>query len=337
MIRFNNFSYNFIKYLAMGLAFALIYFLFRSCDVKAANIDLSNPSRTCRDSTDGNTICNKAILAGYWDNYYFANDGYLGNPGSTSPIYKSINFQWDDINLCKGKSILITGYVAGLFDFFNNSYSVGVYNNDTLLSCSYSLENSSRLKYTCSGVGGGKFQINVNQHEFPLRGTYTIGVSKVVDISCDSSNADIITNNNNNTQNIINNNNSNTDKITDSINNTNDTMKDDNIDTSSSNSFFNNFSNNQHGLTGVINAPLKFIQSLSNNTCSNVSLTIPFVDETFNLPCFSTIYKENFNVAYTIYQVVISALVGYWVCVKIYAMVKGFKDPTDDRIEVMDL
>lgn len=125
--------------------------------------------------------------------------------------------------------------------------------------------------------------------------------------------------------------------VENAVKDTNDTMKDDNIDTSSSNSFFNNFSNNQHGLTGVINAPLKFIQSLSNNTCSNVSLTIPFVNETFNLPCFSSIYKENFNLAYTIYQVVISALVGYWVCVKIYAMVKGFKDPTDDRIEVMDL
>lgn len=329
--------YDFILYFLMIFSFFLACFILKSCDVQAANIDLSNPSRTCSDSTDGNTVCNKAIAATYWENSYFANDGYIGDPGSTSSIYKSINFQWDDINLCKGKSILITGYVAGLFDFFNNSYSVDVYNNGSLLSCSYSLENSSRLKYTCSGTGGGKFQINVNQHEFPLRSIYTIGVSKVVDISCDSSNADIITNNNNNTQNIINNNNSNTDKITDSINNTNDTMKDDNIDTSSSNSFFNNFSNNQHGLTGVINAPLKFIQSLSNNTCSNVSLTIPFVDETFNLPCFSTIYKENFNVAYTIYQVVISALVGYWVCVKIYAMVKGFKDPTDDRIEVMDL
>lgn len=318
--------YDFILYFLMVFLISLVSFIVKSCEVSAANIDLSNPSRTCSDDTNGNTICKKAIAATYWDNSYFANDGYIGDSGSGGIIYKSINFQWDDINLCKGKSILISGYVAGLFDFFNNSYSVDVYNNDSKLSCSYSLENSSRLKYTCSGTGGGKFQINLNQYEFPLRGVYTVGVSKVVDISCDSSNADIITNNN-----------TNTDKITDSINNTNDTMKDDNIDTSSSNSFFNNFSNNQHGLTGVINAPIRFIQSLSNNTCSNVSFTIPFVNETFNLPCFSSIYKENFNLAYTIYQVVISALVGYWVCVKIYAMVKGFKDPTDDRIEVMDL
>lgn len=127
------------------------------------------------------------------------------------------------------------------------------------------------------------------------------------------------------------------DNANNNLKDTNDTMKDDNIDTSSSSSFFNNFKSSDHGLSGVINAPLKFIQSLSNNTCSNVSLTIPFVDETFNLPCFSTIYKENFNTVYTIYQVVITALVGYWVCVKIYAMVKGFKDPTNDRIEVMDL
>lgn len=331
-----RFSSNFIKYLAMGLAFTLISFLFRSCEVKAANIDLSNPSRTCRDDTDGNTICNKAILAGYWDNYYFANDGYIGNPGSTSPIYKSINFQWDDINLCKGKSILITGYVAGLFDFFNNSYSVGVYNNDTLLSCNYSLENSSRLKYTCSGVGGGKFQINVNQHEFPYRGTYTIGVSKVVDISCDSSNADVITNNNNNTQNIINNNNSNTDKITDSVNKTNDTMKDDNIDTSSSNSFFNNFKSSDHGLTGIVSAPLKIINQFTTTTCKSVN--IDFLGAKADLPCGSTLWgREDLKTFVDIYNVIMGGLISYGALKGIFSRVQDFKNPDDSKVEVIDL
>ena len=277
------------------LLFSIILFSF-STIVKAANIDLSNPSRTCRDSTDGNTICNKAILAGYWDNYYFANDGYLGNPGSTSPIYKSINFQWDDINLCKGKSILITGYVAGLFDFFNNSYSVGVYNNDTLLSCSYSLENSSRLKYTCSGVGGGKFQINVNQHEFPLRGTYTIGVSKVVDISCDSSNADVITNNNNNTQNIINNNNSNTNKITDSINNNNDTIKDGSVDSAGITALTETKLPTSGIFSAILNLPVQFFQSLLDNlsttTCKNIEFTLPYVDQDVSIPCVRKLLEQ---------------------------------------------
>ena len=304
--------------------------------VKAFSIDVK--PRICVRDYQGNVDCSsKGEIAKFWDNNYWTTTKYLGSSGSTGSINNLISFQWPDYNLCKGKTILISGYIGGLFGYFDASSAYEIYNNNSQMSCSYTRVDSSRLKFSCSGIGGGDFLVNFNLNSFASRENYQVAVSQVVDISCDSSNADIITNNNNNTQNIINNNNSNTDKITDSINNTNDTMKDDNIDTSSSNSFFNNFSNNQHGLTGVINAPLKFIQSLSNNTCSNVSFTIPFVNETFNLPCFSSIYKENFNLAYTIYQVVISALVGYWVCVKIYAMVKGFKDPTDDRIEVMDL
>lgn len=331
-----RFSGNFIKYLAMGLAFALISFLLKSCDVKAANIDLSNPSRTCRDSTDGNTVCNKAIAATYWDNSYFANDGYIGDSGSGGIIYKSINFQWDDINLCKGKSILISGYVAGLFDFFNNSYSVDVYNNDSKLSCSYSLENSSRLKYTCSGTGGGKFQINLNQYEFPLRGVYTVGVSKVVDISCDSSNADVINNNNNNTQNIINNNNSNTDKITDSVNKTNDTMKDDNIDTSSSNSFFNNFKSSDHGLTGIVSAPLKIINQFTTTTCKSVN--IDFLGAKADLPCGSTLWgREDLKTFVDIYNVIMGGLISYGALKGIFSRVQDFKNPDDSKVEVIDL
>ena len=315
----------------------LIFSLFFGVSqVKAFSIDVK--PRICVRDHLGNVDCSsKGEIAKFWDNNYWTTINYLGSSGSTGPITNLISFQWPDYNLCKGKTILISGYIGGLFGYFDASSAYEIYNNNSQMSCSYTRVDSSRLKFSCSGIGGGDFLVNFNLNSFASRENYQVAVSQVVDISCDSSNADIITNNNNNTQNIINNNNSNTDKITDSINNTNDTMKDDNIDTSSSNSFFNNFSNNQHGLTGVINAPLKFIQSLSNNTCSNVSFTIPFVNETFNLPCFSSIYKENFNLAYTIYQVVISALVGYWVCVKIYAMVKGFKDPTDDRIEVMDL
>jgi hypothetical protein len=304
--------------------------------VKAFSIDMK-PRICVRDTQNSVDCSSKGEIGKLWDNNYWTTSKYLGSTGSTGPLNDLISFQWPDYNLCKGKTMLISGYIGGLFGYFDANSAYEIYNNDNQMSCSYTRIDSSRLKFTCSGIGGGDFLVNFNLNSFSSRENYKPAISQVVDISCDSSNADIITNNNNNTQNIIINNNSNTDKITDSINNTNDTMKDDNIDTSSSNSFFNNFSNNQHGLTGVINAPLSFIQSLSNSSCSSVSVTIPFVNEKFNLPCFSSFYKENFNAVYTIYQVVITALVGYWVCVKIYAMVKGFKDPTDDRIEVMDL
>lgn len=292
------------------MLFSIMLFSF-STIVKAANIDLSNPSRTCRDDTDGNTICNKAIAATYWDNSYFANDGYIGDSGSGGIIYKSINFQWDDINLCKGKSILITGYVAGLFDFFNNSYSVDVYNNGSKLSCSYSLENSSRLKYTCSGTGGGKFQINLNQYEFPLRGVYTVGVSKVVDISCDSSNADVITSNNNNTKDIIDNNNKNADKITDSVNKTNDTIKDGSVDSAGITALTETKLPTSGIFSAILNLPVQFFQSLLDNlsttTCKNIEFTLPYVDQDVSIPCVRKLL-EQLN-ALTFYET-IGALVG---------------------------
>lgn len=205
----NNYITKFLIFGSIILSFGFL----NISKVNAGFVDLSQPNRTCADTDTGSTTCGKADDSLFWDNHYFNNKGYIGNPGSTGNIYKSINFQWDDIDLCKGKTILISGTVAGLFDFFNNSYSVDVYNNGSRLSCNYSLENSSRLRYTCSGTGGGKFQINVNQHSFNSQKTYTIGVSKTVDITCDVGNSDIITNNNNNTQNIINNNNNNTQNI----------------------------------------------------------------------------------------------------------------------------
>ena len=314
----------------IGFIIVFVTFILNGCEVKAANIDLSNPSRTCSDSTDGNTICNKAITATYWDNSYFSNDGYIGDPGSSSPIYKSINFQWDDINLCKGKSILISGYVAGLFDFFNNSYSVDVYNNDSKLSCSYSLENSSRLKYTCSGVGGGKFQINVNQFEFPVRGVYTIGVSKVVDISCDSSNADIITNNNNN---------SNANKINDSINNTNDTIKND--DVSGAESAADDLKNNEafqdtSGLSSIISMPLTFVNSLTNK-CEPIKLTIPYMDADVSIPCMQSIITSNMPLLANLIKIVVNGFIVYKILLDIFAIVRSARNPEDDRIEVLDL
>lgn len=102
--------------------------------------------------------------------------------------------------------------------------------------------------------------------------------------------------------------------------------------------FINNFSNNSHGLTGIITAPLNAIQSIASATCSNLVLPLPFTNnKTLNLPCMSTIYTQHFGVFYTMYQGIILALISYWVCVRLFSLVKGFKDPEDDKIEVMDL
>ncbi|MDD6224164.1 MAG: hypothetical protein PUB18_04095 [bacterium] len=122
-----------------------------------------------------------------------------------------------------------------------------------------------------------------------------------------------------------------------SVDDVNETMKDDNIDSSSASGFFSDFESSDHGLSSVITSPLRFIQNLTNNTCNSLSLNIPYVGKDFSLPCMSSIYQQHFGTLYTLYQTVTTGFIAYWVCVRVFALVKGFKDPENDKIEVMDL
>lgn len=115
------------------------------------------------------------------------------------------------------------------------------------------------------------------------------------------------------------------------------TIKDDSVDSSQASGFFEDFQDNDHGLSGIITAPLNFIRNLSSSSCSPISLTIPFVNNQFNLPCFSTIYSQHFNGLFQTYRVITFGIIAYWVSVKIFALVKGFRNPDDDRVEVLDL
>ena len=127
------------------------------------------------------------------------------------------------------------------------------------------------------------------------------------------------------------------DETNDKLGDLNDSITNGNVDSSSAEGFFSNFNNNDHGLSAIISAPLNFIKSLTSKTCTPISATIPIVDYPFTLPCFSTYYNAHFKSLFTLYQTLTFGMVAYYVCVQIYAMVKGFKDPTDDRVEVMDL
>lgn len=130
-----------------------------------------------------------------------------------------------------------------------------------------------------------------------------------------------------------------TEIINNSITDVNDSINDDNVSGANEKAkeLFTNFTTNNHGLTGVITAPLDLIRNLASNTCNQLVLPLPFVNENLTLPCLSSIYQQYFPSFLTIYQVVVSALVGYKICISIFFMVKGFKDPGEDKIEVLDL
>lgn len=146
------------------------------------------------------------------------------------------------------------------------------------------------------------------------------------------SSLDVIINNNNIINNSLNDANNKLNDINGSLNNSDTTEA-----TNDANNFFNNFTTDLHGLTGIITAPLSAINSLTNKTCSSLVLPLPFVDKDLTLPCMRSIYDEHFGAFMTLYDTITFGIVSYWVCVRIFSFVKDFKNPEHDEIEVVDL
>lgn len=128
-------------------------------------------------------------------------------------------------------------------------------------------------------------------------------------------------------------------QINDNIQENTDTLN--NSDTSQAtkdaSKFFSGFKTDTFGLTSIITSPLKLIGSITNGECSPVGVPVPFVDKTLNLPCLSTIYNNYFGSLFQIYQMITFGFVAYWVSIRIFNLVKDFKNPDHDEIEVFDL
>lgn len=120
--------------------------------------------------------------------------------------------------------------------------------------------------------------------------------------------------------------------INDSINNSNTTDS-----TNEAGGFFNDFTTDTHGLTAIITTPLSLISSITSASCSPLVLPLPYVDKDLTLPCMSSIYSDYFGDFLTIYHIITFGIVAYWVCVRIFNLVKDFKNPDHDEIEVLDL
>ncbi|MDD7151616.1 MAG: hypothetical protein PUJ60_06430 [bacterium] len=120
---------------------------------------------------------------------------------------------------------------------------------------------------------------------------------------------------------------------------TNDTLKDNNIQgaQNSAGGFFNDFTTDTHGLTAIITAPLSLISKITSSSCNPLVLPLPFVDKDLTLPCMGAIYSNYFGSFLSIYQLITFGIVAYWVCVRIFNLVKDFKNPDHDEIEVLDL
>lgn len=129
------------------------------------------------------------------------------------------------------------------------------------------------------------------------------------------------------------------DEVTGSLKDVDSTLTDDDI--SGSESILDNFLNDDSfkdstGLDQIIGLPLDFIKTIGK-TCEPISLTIPFMNYSFTLPCISSVISANVPTIYYILSIVINGFILYRCILDLYFIVKGAKDPDDDRIEVLDL
>lgn len=107
--------------------------------------------------------------------------------------------------------------------------------------------------------------------------------------------------------------------------------------TSDASEFFSGFTTDTFGLTSIITAPLNLIGSITSSSCTPLGLPLPYVNKTLELPCMSSIYSQYFGSFFTLYQTITFGIIAYWVCVRIFNLVKDFKNPDHDEIEVLDL
>lgn len=170
----------------------------------------------------------------------------------------------------------------------------------------------------------------------------------------------IMQNDNWNTSQIMANNNSNTNKLIEkqkenieaiknldktqqetnqNINNQTETIKDNNIDdaSNSANSFFNDFSSDDYGLSDIVTLPLKTIKTVTSSNCSSLKVPLPYVKKNLTLPCIRSVFEQHFNPILLIYQTITFGFISYYVIVRIFNLVKDFKNPEHDEIEVLDL
>lgn len=121
------------------------------------------------------------------------------------------------------------------------------------------------------------------------------------------------------------------------LDNIDNTMKDDNIDTSSSNSFFNDFDTKDHGgLSSIVTSPLKAYAKITAK-CTPINMTV--LDKPITLPCGDTLFwnKSGVSSFRIIWNILLGGPILYALLVKLFNTIERLKNPDDDRIEVAKL
>lgn len=283
---------------------------------------------------------NNVILSPH--SYSLNNTNYWSFPPNQSSDFStpaSIYFRYNNGNSDYCVYQANNGSISGQFyaaNAFNANHSVKIQDRSVssrpYFNCSSTLNsNNHYLEFTCNNVNlahNYNFIItNANAQRYGIRSYFNVECQQTIEGATQEIKGAI------QEQTQVNK------DIKNNTKETNDLLKDDNVDgaNSTGSSFFNNFSGNNHGLSGIVSSPLRLINSLSSSTCTPLSFTIPFVNTQMTLPCMSTIYSTHFSTILTLYRLITTGLIAYKILINLFGTVKGLQDPDSSKIEVVDL
>ena len=85
-----------------------------------------------------------------------------------------------------------------------------------------------------------------------------------------------------------------------------------------------NFRNELFGLDKIITLPIDFIKGLlENNTQETVVLPLPYLNnKTITLPPVKVLFGSNFNPLIDLLHLIINGVVGYYIIVQLFKMIK---------------
>ena len=202
-----------LKYLFIFTILCIILFYANSLNVKAETITIGAPKYTIYQN-DGTSHTYTGSSIDFWGKDFWRGASNFGVV-SSDVSFDTQEFIYNNSNWCVGKSLNVSGYITGVYDFFANGGTVQVFNNNKAMTCTYARENSSLVKYSCVGEGGGSFKIAMYRNNASF--SYDTGISKTIELSCDDTLSNVIENDKNNTNAIIDNQNKNNEELKDTI------------------------------------------------------------------------------------------------------------------------
>ena len=313
---------------------------------------------TYTDGTKGgqNSWCTKTInsteyvyrCGGLYDDYFTA-----GISSGMPNMFLSYSTQWygNTNALCTTSQTSIEFFVyaepnwSGGYDFWDY-YDISsiAYPSASNGNCSYSRIGKNMLKVNCVYNTGSSVQFNMygslNNKVPPNQSDFRLLMKRNINYFCTATTGDLNNSLNdgfNNLNNAITNgfNKLNQD-LKDSMESVDETIKDDSIDIDGATGFFDDFDDDDFGLSDIVKAPLTIIRSLSTgNTCQDLNFSV--LGANVSMPSGCILWDKVPSNIESIYYVFIGGLFAYILAVKLFHDVNDLKDPEKSEVSTLDL